>query len=123
MNECAVRRGWRVARRRIAAVLFTLSLTLVPRALAQIALQPIASGLSQPVAIVDAGDGRGRLFFVEQTGRIRVWNGASVLPAAFLDVHDLISTGSERGLWVWPSIRPTATTAASSSSTPRPTER
>jgi glucose/arabinose dehydrogenase len=65
---------------------------------AGVTLQPVASSLSSPVGIVNAGDGSGRLFFVEQTGRIRVWDGTSVLAPAFLDVHTLVSTGSERGL-------------------------
>ena len=96
------RRSPRVVGRRllrwIATALAALAIPFGSVALAAISLQPIASGLSQPVGIVDAGDGRGRLFFVEQTGTIRVFDGTSVLVAPFLDVHTLVSSGSERGL-------------------------
>src|SRR5262245_55584410 len=60
---------------------------------ADVTLQQVASGLSSPVGIANAGDGSGRLFFVEQTGRIRVFDGTNVLATPFLDVHTLISAG------------------------------
>src|SRR6185369_5401203 len=37
-----------------------------------VTLQPVASGLAAPVDITHAGDGSGRLFVVEQGGRIRI---------------------------------------------------
>jgi glucose/arabinose dehydrogenase len=70
------------------------------RADAQIALgfEPVASGLSSPLGVVNAGDGSRRLFILEQTGRIRVWDGTQLRPTPFLDVSSLISCCSERGL-------------------------
>ena len=65
---------------------------------AGLTLQPIASGLDAPLAVVDAGDGSGRLFIVEQTGKIKIWNGTSVLATAFLDVGPLVSCCGEQGL-------------------------
>jgi glucose/arabinose dehydrogenase len=57
------------------------------------------SGLSSPVLVTNAGDGSGRLFVVEQTGRIRVITaGGTLLSKPFLDIHSLITTGGERGL-------------------------
>jgi len=38
----------------------------------RIDLQPVASGLDQPVDIANAADWSGWLFIVEKTGRIRV---------------------------------------------------
>src|SRR5262245_9369680 len=47
---------------------------------------PGATGLSQPVGIVDPGDASGRLFIVEQTGTIRIWRNGALVPAAFLTI-------------------------------------
>ena len=47
---------------------------------------PGATGLSSPVAIADPGDGSGRLFIVEQAGRIRIWQNGALLPTAFLTI-------------------------------------
>jgi glucose/arabinose dehydrogenase len=61
-----------------------------------VVLQPVASGLSNPVAIANAGDNR--LFVVEQAGRIMVFDGTRVLPTPFLDIRPLVASGGERGL-------------------------
>jgi glucose/arabinose dehydrogenase len=61
-------------------------------------LSQIASGLENPVLVTGAGDGSGRLFVVEQTGRVRVIKGGSLLSTPFLDLRSWISTGGERGL-------------------------
>jgi glucose/arabinose dehydrogenase len=60
--------------------------------------QPFASGLSQPVDIVHAGDER--LFILEKAGRIRILDAAGNLQAEpFLDIVDRVrSSGSEQGL-------------------------
>jgi glucose/arabinose dehydrogenase len=58
----------------------------------------VAGGLDNPVHITHAGDGSGRLFVVEQPGRIKILvNG--VLQPTFLDITDRVrSTGNEEGL-------------------------
>lgn len=58
----------------------------------------IASGLGDPVYVTGAGDGAGRLFIVEQVGRIRVVNNGVLLPTPFLDIRSLVIAGGERGL-------------------------
>ena len=58
----------------------------------------IAGGLSSPVFITHSGDSNGRLFIVEQTGRIRVIRKGVLRSAPFLDLGSKISTGGERGL-------------------------
>ena len=84
----------------LAAVAVVSSYQLVrvpPRAEADsIGFQQIASGLSSPVGIVSAGDSR--LFIVEQPGRIRIYDGTTVLTTSFLDVSSLVSCCTERGL-------------------------
>ncbi len=57
------------------------------------------SGFQQPVAIASAGDSSGRMFVVEQAGRIRVVTRAgTVLATPFLDIHARVSCCGERGL-------------------------
>src|SRR5262245_45531689 len=54
---------------------------------------------SNPVAIAHAGDGSGRLFIVEQPGRIMIYNGAQLLATPFLDIHAIVNSGdTEQGL-------------------------
>jgi glucose/arabinose dehydrogenase len=63
-----------------------------------IQLTPIASGLSSPVLITSARDGTGRMFIVEQTGTIKVYDGGNVLAGNFLNIRGSVSNGSEQGL-------------------------
>jgi len=59
-----------------------------------------SAGLVQPTDIANAGDGR--LFIAEKAGRIRVYDGATVLQTPFLDITSLVasspSDGGEAGL-------------------------
>ncbi len=67
-------------------------------------LVQVASGFSRPLYVTHAGDGSGRLFVVEQSGKIRIIDGGIVLDTPFLDVSSLISRDAlgsgytERGL-------------------------
>ena len=58
----------------------------------------IARGLDRPVGLADAGDGSGRLFVLEQSGRIRIWQAGSLLPEPFLDLSEVVACCGERGL-------------------------
>lgn len=60
--------------------------------------EELAGGLSRPVGVTHAGDGSGRLFVVQQTGQIIIYNGSNILPAPFLDLTPLIGCRGERGL-------------------------
>lgn len=65
----------------------------------QIALEKVVGGLKDPLSLVHAGDGSGRLYAVEQPGRIRIMEGGEFLPEPFLDVTDrVLSNGMEQGL-------------------------
>jgi glucose/arabinose dehydrogenase len=74
--------------------------TLVPLQVSgsSMAFQQIASGLTNPVVIANAGDGSGRLFIVEQAGRIRIYQNNGILATPFLDISANIEAGSEKGL-------------------------
>lgn len=61
-------------------------------------LTPVATGLEAPVHIAHAGDGSGRLFVVEQRGRIRIWRDGGLDPVPFLDITNRVLYGGERGL-------------------------
>jgi hypothetical protein len=57
-------------------------------------LQLVDDGFNQPIAVTGAGDGSGRLFVVEQAGRIEIAGGGT-----FLDISARVdSVGNEQGL-------------------------
>lgn len=60
--------------------------------------QVVASGLVHPVQVTHAGDGSGRLFVVEQPGRIRVIKDGALLSTPFLDLTALTDDAGEQGL-------------------------
>ncbi|KAB8139828.1 PQQ-dependent sugar dehydrogenase [Chloroflexia bacterium SDU3-3] len=64
---------------------------------ASIALERMAQGLDSPTFAV--GDGGGRLFVVEKTGKIQLFAAGTQDPKLFLDIVDRVgSNESERGL-------------------------
>ena len=56
------------------------------------------SGLEMPVQVTHAGDGSGRIFVVEQKGRILVIEDGEIKDEPFLDIVDRVSCCHERGL-------------------------
>ncbi|HEX7023137.1 MAG TPA: PQQ-dependent sugar dehydrogenase [Trueperaceae bacterium] len=83
---------------------FLLSLVLLLAACSgmasaqDIGLDEVASGLERPISMTHAGDGTGRLFVVEQTGRIRVIQDGRLLREPFLDLRSIVSCCGEQGL-------------------------
>ena len=64
-----------------------------------VSLELVVDGLERPVAVRNAGDGSGRLFIVEQPGRIRILRGGALLPTPFLDIRDRVGdSANEQGL-------------------------
>jgi glucose/arabinose dehydrogenase len=62
----------------------------------QFRLSPIASGIDHPVGIVD--DGSGRLFIMEQAGRLRIVQNGQLVDAPFLDISsEVASPGVNQG--------------------------
>lgn len=67
--------------------------------------QPLVSkrtymtGFSQPLDIVNAGDGSNRLFILQKNGQVRIIRDSAIEPVAFLDIADsILDDGSEQGL-------------------------
>ncbi len=69
-----------------------------PGAMPQISLSGAAGGFTLPVHVTHAGDGTGRIFVVEQAGRIRILDNGTVLPGAFLDISAGVACCGEQGL-------------------------
>lgn len=61
-------------------------------------LDLMVDGLAQPVFLTHSGDGSGRLFIVEQAGRILILDQGILLAEPFLDIRDKVLAGGERGL-------------------------
>lgn len=64
----------------------------------ELRLAPVASGLAQPLWVTNAGDGSGRLFVIEQPGRVRVIRDGKLAEKPFIDVSRQVAFGGERGL-------------------------
>ena len=58
----------------------------------------VVDQLVRPLGVVDAGDGSGRLFVVEQHGPIRIWNGVSLEATPFLDLAAAVTCCGEQGV-------------------------
>jgi glucose/arabinose dehydrogenase len=71
---------------------------------AQVQLVEIASGFDRPLGLVSPPDGSGRLFVVQQSGRIRIIENGGYKEPPFLDLTDMVSRDvfsgnyTERGL-------------------------
>src|SRR5690349_6201399 len=65
---------------------------------AAISLDVVVTGLTNPVYVTHAGDGSGRLFIVEQAGRILIFQNGSLVAVPLLDIRDRVTSGGERGL-------------------------
>src|SRR5438445_12851454 len=79
--------------RTISLIIMLLAVTAFAQ---DAALQPIATGLDQPVALTHAGDTR--LFITEQTGTIRIYDALGLRATPFLDIRSIVLSGGERGL-------------------------
>lgn len=68
----------------------------------RIELQTILTGITSPMQWLPANDGTGRMFLVEQTGKIKIFNNGSLNATPFLDVTSrlvaLSASYDERGL-------------------------
>ncbi len=80
----------------LASGLVVLLITCPARAAIQ--LEPVLSGLSNPLYLTNAHDGTNRLFILEQAGRIKVLQPGATTPTVFLDITARVLSGGEQGL-------------------------
>ncbi len=83
-----------------AAVTLNVAITVTNLSDGTFRVRRVATGFAQPLSLTAVPDGSGRVFVVEQGGRIRILNPATgvIAAAPFLDVSTTIATGGEQGL-------------------------
>jgi len=83
-----------------AQATLNLSVTVTNQTAGDFRVRRVANGFAQPLYLAPVPGSSGRVFVVEQGGRIRILNPATGAIAAtpFLDVSGTISSGGERGL-------------------------
>ena len=59
-------------------------------------LETVADGFHRPIYATHAGDGSGRLFVLEQSGKVWILRDGARMPVPFLDVSQLISPSALR---------------------------
>ena len=71
-----------------------------PQQVERAAFRPraLVSGLSAPLYATGINGQPGRLYIVEQSGRIRVWEKGRLRATPFLDIRGLVTAGGEQGL-------------------------
>ena len=81
------------------AILMSLTIPVFAQDFDLLSLEEIASGLSQPVGIMHAGDASGRVFILEQSGLIKVVKNGTINATPFLDLTGIIdNNANEQGL-------------------------
>ena len=63
-----------------------------------IAFIPFVSGFGSPVDVVNAGDGSGRLYVVQQGGQIRIIRNGAMLGTPFINLTSKVACCGEQGL-------------------------
>ncbi|MGH7899528.1 MAG: PQQ-dependent sugar dehydrogenase [Candidatus Binatia bacterium] len=102
-----IKRGKRTSRYRFLALVGVVASAAIrvpdraygqvfPIGLPPVELALVAGGFQQPLFVTHAGDGSGRLFVLEQPGRIQVISGGQV--DLYLDITAKVGCCGERGL-------------------------
>jgi glucose/arabinose dehydrogenase len=80
----------------MSRILPIILLVAVSAAAQDVVLQPLVTGLDQPVALTHAGDAR--LFITQQTGTVVIDDVLGLRATPFLDIRSIVLSGGERGL-------------------------
>lgn len=80
----------------VTALLLTSTKTF---AQPQITFSPFLKNMRKPINVTNAGDSSGRIFIVEQFGKIRIYKNGALLQKPFLDISNIIDTTQYRGIW------------------------
>lgn len=70
----------------------------VAAAVARVSTPTRASGLTKPLFVTSARDGTGRLFVLEQTGRIKIYKDGAIRSTPYLSLAGKVGTAFEQGL-------------------------
>jgi hypothetical protein len=81
-----------------SAALVLIAVSVLQAQTTRIALEPLASGLAQPVLLTSAKDGTNRRFIIEQLGRVRVLQPGATASTVFLDIAGRVRFDGEQGL-------------------------
>lgn len=90
--------SWVMTRLALSLTVLIALIGLPTTAQAQVRAQIVATGFTNPLALVMDPADPSTFYVVEQRGTIRTLRGGVVSPAIFLDLRGQISSGGERGL-------------------------
>jgi glucose/arabinose dehydrogenase len=83
---------------RIAAFAGAFAALAAAAAPPALTVQPFVSGLAAPLELAHANDGSGRLYVLEQAGRVRLIRNGHLVRTPFLDITARVLSGGEEGL-------------------------
>ncbi|HEX9697183.1 MAG TPA: PQQ-dependent sugar dehydrogenase [Actinomycetota bacterium] len=82
-----------------ALALIGSMLAMGPGQASGVALELVATNLTEPIHVTNAGDGSGRLFIVERAGIVKIVDDGQVLADPFIDISAIVGDGFlEQGL-------------------------
>lgn len=87
-----------LANKNFVIFLFLFNFSVASSQPVSVVITEIADGLSNGVGLTNAGDGSNRLFAIQKTGEIIIWDGSQFLATPFLNLNALVSSGNEQGL-------------------------
>ncbi len=77
----------------------TLFFVNTAKAQPQVSFSSFIQNLSSPVEITNAHDGTGRLFIVEQGGKIKIYKNGKLKHQPFIDLGKVVGNGTFLGIW------------------------